>query len=382
MKNVADPPAGDGVIAAAFSGGLGTFALDVAFSAPLRGVTALFGPSGCGKTTLLRCIAGLQHLPGSLHIDGEVWQNDAQGVFLKPHRRAVGYVFQEPSLFDHLSVRGNLQFGARRVAGGVTASDGAASHPNFDEVVGLLDIGGLLDRSPAALSGGERQRVAIGRALLSRPRLLLMDEPLNALDRNAKAEILPYLEALNAALTLPIIYVSHDISEVARLSDRIVVLADGSKRVEGPTDEIMARLDLQPGPARIDKGVALIARLRRHDRAYLLSELELCGQTLTVPLFDAPVGSDIQIRICADDIMLATTRPRGVSGRNMLKGTITEIVEDEETPFAEITVDIGGAAIRARALRASVSELRLAPNRAVFALINSIGVTGKDTSAP
>ncbi|MGC2199068.1 MAG: ATP-binding cassette domain-containing protein, partial [Stellaceae bacterium] len=174
----------------AFAGRLGDFALDAAFAVPMRGITALFGPSGSGKTTILHCVAGLQRLAGRLRVGEDLWQDDAAGVFRAPHRRAVGYVFQEANLFPHLSVQNNLLFGAKRVA-----SEDRRGVPGFAEIVALLGLGHLLDRAPAALSGGERQRVAIGRALLSQPRLLLMDEPLAALDRLTKDEILPYLEA-------------------------------------------------------------------------------------------------------------------------------------------------------------------------------------------
>ncbi len=205
-------------VEAHFSGRIGGFALDVGFAAPETGVTALFGPSGCGKTTVLRCIAGLERLEyGHFSLSAtEVWQDGFR--FLPPHRRAVGYVFQEASLFPHLSVTANLRFGQKRAADrGIV----------FDEVVTLLGLSRLLGRVPARLSGGERQRVAIGRALLSQPRLLLMDEPLSALDRISKDEILPYLERLYDALSIPVIYVSHDLAEVERLADHLVLLSAG-----------------------------------------------------------------------------------------------------------------------------------------------------------
>ena len=195
-----------------FTDELGAFTLDAAFRIPATGVSALFGPSGCGKTMILRCLAGL-HRPrdGYLSIAGEIWQDGRR--FVKPHKRPVGYVFQDANLFAHLSVRNNLLFGARRLAKNVRS-------PDFDEIVALLELRDLLDRAPMHLSGGERQRVGIGRALLSAPRLLLMDEPLAALDRTAKNEILPYLNRLHRMLSIPIIYVSHDIAEVERLAER------------------------------------------------------------------------------------------------------------------------------------------------------------------
>lgn len=354
-------------IDAAFAGRLGSFDLDVGFQVPMHGITALFGPSGCGKTTILRCIAGLQRLPGRLVLGAETWQDCADGVFLKPHRRPVGYVFQEASLFDHLSVRRNLTYGARRARDG----DGGAAL-DFGQVVELLGIGPLLDRAPAALSGGERQRVAIGRALLSRPRLLLMDEPLSALDRSTKDEILPYLEALHDSLAIPIVYVSHDISEVARLADRIVVLARGRVVTEGPVAAILERLDLHPAMGRFEAGVVLTVRVVRHDAEFYLTHLEHAGQELVMPMTDAAPGSDIRLRIRARDVSLAIERPTGISIRNILAGTVAEIVEEPRTAFAETLVDIGGARIRSRVTRASVAELGLEVGKPVYALIKSI----------
>ena len=231
-------------IDAAFAGQLGTFRLDAAFTVPAKGITGVVGPSGCGKTTLLRCIAGLTRLPGHLSVGGQVWQ-DAQR-FTPTHRRPIGFVFQEPSLLPHLSVRRNLMFGFRR-SGGRWKID-------FADVVALLGIEPLLKRSVLRLSGGERQRVAIGRALLSQPELLLMDEPVSSLDPESKAEILPYLERLHQTLSIPVIYVSHDLGEVARLADRVLImrdgriqepLADGAGAVHSATDQASARRQLR-----------------------------------------------------------------------------------------------------------------------------------------
>jgi molybdate transport system ATP-binding protein len=229
-------------IEARFAGRLGAFGLDAAFTVPAQGITAIAGPSGCGKTTLLRCIAGLARMPGRLWVAGEVWQD--RGCFLRPHQRAVGYVFQEASLLANLSVRDNLLFGFRR------SKD--RSKIAFDDVVSLLGAGPLLGRSTQRLSGGERQRVAIGRALLSQPHLLLMDEPLSSLDTDSKAEILPYLERLPRALAIPVLYVSHDPSEIARLADRVLLMRDGRIAPQadplaaaGPFDRAEAPRDLE-----------------------------------------------------------------------------------------------------------------------------------------
>ena len=220
-----------GTIEASFRGTLGRFSLDVRFAAPPRGVTALFGPSGCGKTTTLRCIAGLQRLdPGFCSVEGDVWQDEA--MFHPPHRRPIGYVFQEASLFPHLSVMRNLLYGAPR--------NGGPGEIRFEEVTELLGLGALLDRSPRHLSGGERQRVAIGRALLMKPRLLLLDEPLASLDRARKQEILPYLARLRDDAKVPMIYVSHQAGEIQRLCSQVVRIEDGR------ADSIDLEVLLQP----------------------------------------------------------------------------------------------------------------------------------------
>jgi molybdate transport system ATP-binding protein len=356
-------------IGAAFAGRLGSFALDIAFEAPMHGVTALFGPSGCGKTTILRCVAGLNRLAGRLRFGDETWQDDRAGTFRKPHKRPIGYVFQEPSLFPHLSVRKNLLFGARRDAG---------KHANgtlgFDDVVELLGIAPLLERAPLKLSGGERQRVAVGRALLSQPRLLLMDEPLSALDHPTKDEIFPYLEALHETLSIPILYVSHDIGEVARLADRIVLVAAGKKVTEGPVADVLERLDLGPATGRFEAGVVLTARVVGHDHEFQMTRLDHHGQTIVMPRADVPPGSEIRLRVRARDVALATERPRGISVRNILNGTVALIVEEKETAFAEILVDIGGAGIRARITRAALADLALRPGLPVFVLVKSIAI--------
>ena len=361
-------------IDARFAGEVGNFALDVDFRAPLQGVTALFGPSGCGKTTILRCMAGLTRLSGRLTVGGGTWQDETGSVFRKPHHRPVGYVFQEASLFAHMSVRKNLMFGARRTAG---KSDGGLL--GFDNVVDLLGIDRLLARSPSGLSGGERQKVAIGRALLSRPRLLLMDEPLSGLDRMAKDDILPSLETLHETLSIPILYVSHDIGEVARLADRMVVIASGRRVADGPVSDMLERLDIGPATGRFEAGVILTAQVAAHDTGYRLTQLDRGGQRITIPIADAGIGEEVRVRIRARDVALTTRRPEGISIRNILSGTIAEIAEEPETAFAETLVDIGGGKLRARITRASVAELGLEPGMPVYALIKSVSFDGRST---
>ena len=355
----------DDVLSCRFQGALGSFALDVAFDMPMRGVTALFGPSGSGKTTVMRCIAGLTRMSGRLTVGGSVWQDDDRRLFRKPHMRPIGYVFQEASLFPHLSVRRNLTYAEHRNGNGSTGL-------NFDDVVSLLGVGSLLDRNPGGLSGGERQRVAIGRALLSQPRILLMDEPLSALDRGAKEEILPYLESLHETLAIPILYVSHDIGEASRLADRMIVLSKGEVAADGSIDDVLQRLDLRPETGRFEAGVVLRARVASSNATFMTTQLDLAGQTVTIPGAELPVGQEIRLRIRARDVALATEQPKGISIRNILSGVIDEIVEEPDSAFAETLVDLGGPRIRARITRDALSDLKLTPGMPVYALIKSV----------
>ena len=364
MSGPPAPGSAAGPIEAAFAGTLGSFRLDVAFRIPGAGVTAVFGPSGSGKTTILRCIAGLQRLAGRFLIGGETWQDDGRGAFRAPHERRIGYVFQEASLFPHLPVRGNLLYGARRA--------GVAPALSFDAVVEMLRLGPLLERAPAALSGGERQRVAVGRALLSQPRLLLMDEPLSALDQGAREEIISCFEVLHRELSIPMLYVSHDLAEVARLADHLVVVAGGAKLADGPVGEILERLDLHPTAERFEAGVVLDARVAAHDRRYHLSRLRHHRQVITVPLVEAEVGETVRLRIRARDVALATRRPRAISIRNVLPGRVTEVREQPGTAYAEALVDIGGGRLRARVTREAAADLRLRAGTRVYALVKSI----------
>ena len=354
-------------IAAAFQGQLGSFRLDVEFSAPLRGITALFGPSGSGKTTVLRCLAGLKKLPGRLSVGGQTWQDDPADIFLRPYQRSVGYVFQEPSLFPHLSVRDNLTYGSRR-------SSRIGSRPilDFDEVVGLMGLTTILDRSPSALSGGERQRVALGRALLARPRLLLMDEPLAGLDQVAKEEILPYIETLHQTLAVPVLYVSHDLREVARLADSMIVLSAGCKVCEGTVQEILERLDLDPSDGEFEAGVILEARVTAHKPELCMTELEHHGQRIVIPGIDLAVGEHVRLRMRARDVALALAKPSNISVRNILKGTVLDTAQNPDTAFAEVLVDVGGGRLRARITRDALKDLGLAAGTQVYALVKSI----------
>lgn len=351
-------------LAVSLAGRLGAFKLDAAFEIPLSGVTALFGPSGSGKTTILRAIAGLVRVDGRLSLGAECWQDDARRHFVKPHKRPVGYVFQEASLFPHLSVRGNLRFAAKRAT--------PTHHEAFDDIVRLLGLAPLLDRAPAALSGGERQRVAVGRALLSGPRLLLMDEPLSALDRATKQEILPYLERLPAERGIPILYVTHDVAEVARLADRVVALSDGKVAANGPVEEVFEDFDLHLEQERAEAGVVVVARVVATDTAYKMTRLDLAGQTLSIPFSGLPDGREVRVRIRARDVSLALSRPDGISVRNVLAATVLRIAEDPDTPFADIQLAVGSARLQAQLTREAVADLQLQEGMEVFALVKSV----------
>jgi molybdate transport system ATP-binding protein len=371
--------AGPPVIEASFAGRVGAFDVDASFTIPGRGVTALFGPSGCGKTTVLRCLAGLERLGGRLAVGGEVWQDDTAGVFRPPHRRPIGYVFQEASLFPHLSVRKNLLYGAARAGGGTAGALG------FDDTVALLGIGPLLDRAPAALSGGERQRVAMGRALLSRPRLLLMDEPLAALDRQTKDDILPYLEALHARLSIPIVYVSHDMAEVERLADTLVLMERGGVTAVGRLADLQADPALpllQPAEA----AVTLEGRISGRDEDYGLTRLDIEGGTLVVPGRHGPVGGRRRLRIRVSDVSFVLSRPEATTILNCLPVRILEAAEAGEgaaqvTLLAGLGEDGAGARIAARITRKSRDALGLEPGCRAYAQIKSVALLASRTGA-
>ena len=363
----------DGTISVHFSGVLGSFKLEAAFETPARGITALFGPSGCGKTTILRCVAGLSRLPGRLVVGGEVWQDHASGRYLEPHERPVGYVFQEASLFAHLSVRGNLRYGLRRAL-----KNGAMERFRFDEVVEQLGIGHLLDRSTGELSGGERQRVALGRAFLSQPRLFLMDEPLSALDRMTKEEILPYFEALRSSTSVPTLYVSHDITEIERLADHMVFLESGRLVAAGPLNDLLAdtRLPIAQSP---EAATVLDAHIGPYSAEDGLTALSVGGEKLLIPGKLGNVGDQDRVRIAATDVSLAINHPSRTTILNIIPVRVKDI-QPLDNAQINVLVAVGhqeeGQLLLARITRRAVHILGLAPGQQVYAQIKAVSLIG------
>ena len=341
-------------------------ALNVDMRLPGRGFSALFGPSGSGKTTSLRFIAGLLRAPGRLVVRGEVWQDDAQGIFVPPHRRALGVVFQDAALFAHLSVRANLEFGRRRVPR-------AQRRVDFDQVLALLGLEPLLARRPEGLSGGERQRVAIGRALAASPRLLLLDEPLASLDLKRRAELLPYLQGLQAELDIPALLVSHAPEEVAQLASHLVLLEAGAVRASGPTAELMTRLDL-PLAHGDTAQAALDVTVLAHDSADMLARVAFGGNELLLPSPAARPGARRRVRVLARDVSLTLARHTDTSILNHLPATVSALADD--TPGqVMVQLDTGGATLLARITRRSAHLLGLRPGLAVHAQIKGAALS-------
>jgi molybdate transport system ATP-binding protein len=353
---------------------LGTFVLDAQFEAG-SGLVALFGRSGSGKTSIINAIAGLiRPQQGRITIDGTALVDTERGVFVPRHRRRIGYVFQEGRLFPHLTVRQNLLYG-RWFAPGVKREG------DLERVVDLLGIGALLERRPGRLSGGEKQRVAIGRALLADPRLLLMDEPLASLDEARKAEIMPYIERLRDQGAMPIIYVSHSIAEVARLATTVVLLSEGKVAAVGPTSEVLQRLDLFPLTGRAEAGAIIEATVERHDEIFGLTELTSRAGRWKLARIDAPTGARLRLRVRARDVLLAKSAPADLSALNVLPGVVADIAPNDG-PIVEIRVDCSGEALVARLTRYSVQRLGLRPGTPVFALVKSVALDRRSLSGP
>jgi molybdate transport system ATP-binding protein len=298
----------------------GTFQLGADLNLPGSGISVLFGPSGSGKTTLLRCMAGLEQPPqGFLSVNGKVWQDSEQAIFLPPYKRQVGYVFQDANLFPHLTVFDNLNFGLKRVGQSFNTDD-------VQKTLQLLAIDRLLDRMPDRLSGGERQRVAIARALVLKPELLLMDEPMASLDFKLKQEILPFLIRLHQQLDIPVLYVTHSLEEVAQLADHLVVIDGGRVLTAGPLTDTLSRIDL---PMAEDKQAMMVwqGRVVEHDAEYHLTRIGFSGAELHLPTVAADIGEPVRVQICASDVSIALEAPQATSILNVLPATITGMAD-------------------------------------------------------
>jgi molybdate transport system ATP-binding protein len=345
---------------------LGGFTLEARFTSHGR-LTAFFGQSGAGKTSLVNIIGGLIRPDrGRVAVDGTTLTDTAAGIFVPIHRRRVGYVFQEGRLFPHLTVRQNLLFGRwfrppqeRKI--------------ELETVLDLLGIGHLLHRRPGALSGGEKQRVAIGRALLASPRLLLMDEPLAALDEERKAEILPFIERLRDEADVPIIYVSHSLAEVSRLANAIVVLRNGRVLTAGDPAEVLSRTELVPQDAVEEAGAVIEARISQHDIGFGLTTLQSKAGLLRVPYLDLPTDTIVRVRIRARDVMVANAPPVGLSALNVLAGKVVEL-RNRGATVVEVTIDCNGVKLSARLTRKSVETLQLVPELPVYAILKSVAL--------
>ncbi|MEO8023498.1 molybdenum ABC transporter ATP-binding protein [Polaromonas sp.] len=344
------------------------FTLDVQLDLPGRGVSALFGRSGCGKTTCLRAMAGLEHARGRLEIAGSVWQDDAQNCFLPTHSRPLGYVFQESSLFAHLTVRGNVEYGMKRIPT-------SQRQVSLDQAVDLLGIAPLMDRKPETLSGGERQRVAIARALASSPRLLLLDEPLAALDAQRKSEVLPYLERLHSQLDIPMLYVSHALDEVIRLADTLVVLEQGRVVASGPMAQTLARIDttLVLGD---DTSALLEGTVTERDERWHLAHIGFPGGGLWLRDSGLAAGSRVRVRVLARDVSIATQEPQATSIQNVLPCAVRAIAPDTHPSQQLVQLMCGESLLLARITARACEALDLAPGKPVWAQVKSAALVG------
>ncbi len=340
------------------------FQLRVDLQLPAHGITALFGHSGSGKTSLLRWIAGLEKAThGRLVFKGEIWQDETH--WRPTHQRPIGYVFQEASLFPHLDVLGNLRYGQKRSQ--------RASRIQLDQAIELLGISPLLQRRPQTLSGGERQRVGIARALAVGPEILLMDEPLAALDLARKNEILPYLERLHQTLDIPVLYVSHAPDEVARLADHLVVLERGQVLANGPLGATLARLDL-PIQLGEDVGVVLDAKVGALDAEWHLARLDFAGGSLWTRDRGVPAGQPVRVRVLARDVSLAVAQPGASSIQNQLDGRVEAVGDDEHPGLLLVRVQLGASQLIARLTRRSAAQLGIAPGLPVHVQVKSVAL--------
>ncbi len=344
------------------------FSLDVDLDLPAAGVTALFGPSGSGKSTVLRCLAGLERSPsGSMRLADSVWQDERRGLFVPTHQRPLGYVFQEPRLFDHLTVRGNLDFGYRR-------TPLSQRRLGWEQIIELLDIGHLLARRPHKLSLGEQQRVAIGRALLASPRLLLMDEPLASLDLQRKREVLPFIRKLHDELDIPVIYVSHSLPEILQITDTLVLMSQGKSVASGSLPALCGELGLSDYLGEM-AGAVIETRIHAHEAAFGLTVLHFDGGALHVPQQRAAVGELLRVHVLAKNVGIALAEPDvATSFLNVLPATVVEIeAPPPQRHTVQIKLDIG-VPLLASISRKSLHLLQLQPGQQVHALIKAVSL--------
>ena len=351
-----------------FSADLHPFTVDIDVELPGSGVMALFGPSGSGKTSILDVIAGFRRARGTVKIDDVYWLDTRAGIFLSPHKRPVGYLFQDAQLFGHLTVRDNLRFPLRHLGKRSRTID-------LDEVVPAFDLHDLLDRRPNSLSGGEIRRCALARTLLRQPQLLLLDEPMSGIDAARKADILPYIDRLIEQFKIPTILVSHAIDEVATIANEMLVLRDGRIESRGPTSSILEDLSLAGLIPDLERSVVVSAIVRDWDQEQMLCRVQADELTLVLPAKQAlPVGKLVHIRIRAVDVALATARPQGMSIRNIVSGRVAGIEDHPGTPHCEVRVQAGSVLIFAKITRASAQDLNISPGCGIFALIKAVAL--------
>jgi molybdate transport system ATP-binding protein len=346
---------------------LGSFTVDVAISTGAAGVTALFGRSGAGKTSIINMVAGL--FPpdaGLIAVNGRKLFDSEQAIDFPPERRRCGYIFQDGRLFPHLTVKANLTYGMKLVPR-------TERYVSYDQVVELLGIRHLLTRRPAKLSGGEKQRVAIGRALLTSPSLLLMDEPLASLDSARKGEVLPFIARLPREFSIPILYVSHSLDEILNLADTVVLLESGKVVATGSVEDLMSRFDLQHFAGPFDAGVVLGTVVEEHEITGGLTSLRFAGGVLKIPLFDVPVGDHVRVRIRSRDVAIALSRPNKISVQNIFPATVEEIVETSAS-LVDVRLNIG-CPLLSRITPAAKADLKLSSGQQVFALVKSVAIS-------
>lgn len=343
----------------------GDFSLDISCLIASQTMTGVYGSSGAGKSTLLRCLAGLEPTcMGKIQFGADNWQDTARGVFVPPHQRSVGLVFQDGRLFSHLDVRGNLEYGYRRTRN--------ERRLNFDEVTQWLDLAALLPRMPHTLSGGERQRVALGRALLTQPRLLLLDEPLAALDRRRRQEMLPYLARLRVELAIPMLYVSHHLDELIECDD-LLLLEHGKLITTAPLTDMLTRLDLALAQED-DAGALMAATVAEHDDAYHVTHLAIGTQRLIVGRQPAPIGTRLRLRVHARDVAIALEPPQRSSLLNIIAARVDELTSAAQAGQTVVKLDVEGQPLLARITCKSAEALALRPGMQVYALVKSVAL--------